>query len=202
MLLKYIYDEHLAQASYLVGCTATGEALVIDPARDIAPYLALAEDAGLRVTHIAETHIHADFVSGSRELAAATSAKIYLSAMGDAAWKYAYVGAPNVRTVRDGDHFMVGNIRIEVMHTPGHTPEHISFMVTDTAGADAPMGIFTGDFVFVGDVGRPDLLEEAAGMMGTKQSGARQQFASVGRLKALPDYLQLWPGHGAGQSCR
>lgn len=201
MLLKYIYDDHLAQASYLVGCAATGEALVIDPARDIRPYLDLARREGLTITHVTETHIHADFVSGSRELAAATGAVIYLSDMGDADWKYAYASEPNVVTVRDGDMFMVGNIRIEVLHTPGHTPEHISFMVTDTAGADRPMGVFTGDFLFVGDVGRPDLLEEAAGMIGTKEPGARAQFATVQKFKALPDYLQIWPGHGAGSAC-
>lgn len=201
MLLKYFYDEKLAQASYLVGCAATGEALVIDPARHITPYLRAAEKEGLRITHVTETHIHADFVSGSRELAAATGATIYLSDMGDEAWKYAYAADPNVITVRDGDSWKVGNIKVDVLHTPGHTPEHISFQITDTAGADRPIGVFTGDFLFVGDVGRPDLLEEAAGQVGTKEVGARQQFASVQRFKQMPDYLQIWPGHGAGSAC-
>ena len=155
MILRYFYDDRLAQASYMVGCAKTGEALVIDPARAITPYLKAAEKEGLRITHVAETHIHADFVSGSRELAAATGATIYLSDMGDADWKYAYADEPNVILVRDGDAWMVGNIRIEVIHTPGHTPEHIAFQLTDTAGSSRPMGIFTGDFVFVGDVGRP-----------------------------------------------
>jgi hydroxyacylglutathione hydrolase len=90
MLLRYFYDDKLAQASYLVGCIATGEALVVDPMRNVTPYLRAAEKEGLRITHVTETHIHADFVSGSRELAAATGATIYLSDMGDAAWKYAY----------------------------------------------------------------------------------------------------------------
>jgi hydroxyacylglutathione hydrolase len=201
MLLRYFYDEKLAQASYLVGCVATGKALVVDPARNILPYLRAAEKEGLRITHVTETHIHADFVSGSRELAAVTGATIYLSDMGDANWKYAYADEPNVILVREGDRWMVGNIQVEVMHTPGHTPEHISFLITDTAGADKPMGIFTGDFLFVGDVGRPDLLEEAAGYKGTKEAGARQQFRTVQRFKALPDYLQIWPGHGAGSAC-
>ncbi|PJF46306.1 MAG: MBL fold metallo-hydrolase, partial [Candidatus Thermofonsia Clade 3 bacterium] len=155
----------------------------------------------LRITHVTETHIHADFVSGSRELAAVTGATIYLSDMGDANWKYAFADEPNVILVREGDSWMVGNIKVEVLHTPGHTPEHISFMITDTAGADKPMGVFTGDFLFVGDVGRPDLLEEAAGYKGTKEVGARQQFHTVQRFKALPDYLQIWPGHGAGSAC-
>lgn len=201
MLLKYFYDEKLAQASYLVGCVATGEALVIDPARHITPYLRAAEKEGLRITHVTETHIHADFVSGSRELAAATGATIYLSDMGDDAWKYAYADDPNVLLVRDGDSWKVGNIKVEVLHTPGHTPEHIAFQITDTAGADKPIGVFTGDFLFVGDVGRPDLLEEAAGLVGAKEVGARQQFASVQRFKEMPDYLQIWPGHGAGSAC-
>lgn len=201
MILRYFYDERLAQASYLVGCAKTGEALVVDPMRNVVPYLKVAEAEGLRITHITETHIHADFVSGSRELAAATGATLYLSDMGDDEWKYAYAGDPNVILVRDGDAWMVGNVRIEVLHTPGHTPEHISFQLTDTAGADRPMGVFTGDFLFVGDVGRPDLLEEAAGYVGTKEVGARLQFRTVRRFKQMPDYLQIWPGHGAGSAC-
>jgi hydroxyacylglutathione hydrolase len=201
MLLKYFYDEQLAQASYMVGCAATGEALVVDPMRDVEPYLAVAAREGLRITQVTETHIHADFVSGSRELAARTGATIYLSDMGPAEWKYTYANEPNIVLVGDGDHWMVGNIRIEVVYTPGHTPEHIAFLITDTAGADAPMGLFSGDFLFVGDVGRPDLLEEAAGMVGTKESGARNLFHTVERSKALPDYLQVWPAHGAGSAC-
>jgi hydroxyacylglutathione hydrolase len=201
MLLRYFYDERLAQASYLVGCSATGEALIIDPMRNIAPYLATAANEGVRITHIAETHIHADFVSGCRELAAATGAKAYLSDMGDADWKYAYAAEPYVQLVREGDMFMVGNIKVQVIHTPGHTPEHICFMITDTAGANKPMGIFTGDFLFVGDVGRPDLLETAAGVVGSKEPAAQQQFTSVQKAKSWPDYLQVWPGHGAGSAC-
>ena len=201
MLLKYFYDERLAQASYLVGCAASGEALVIDPAREIEPYLKAAEAHGLRIAHVTETHIHADFVSGARELAALTGATLYLSDMGTAEWKYAYADAAGAVLVRDGDWWTVGKVKVEVLHTPGHTPEHISFMITDTAAADKPLGIFTGDFLFVGDVGRPDLLEEAAGMIGTKEIGARQQFATVQRFKQLPDYLQIFPGHGAGSAC-
>jgi hydroxyacylglutathione hydrolase len=201
MILRYFYDDKLAQASYLVGCVKSGEALVIDPMRNILPYLKMAQQEGLRITHITETHIHADFVSGSRELAAATGATVYLSDMGDADWKYAWANEPNVILVRDGDTWSVGKVRIEVLHTPGHTPEHISFLLTDGAASERPMGVFTGDFVFVGDVGRPDLLEEAAGFVGTKEVGARAQFQSVQRFKQLPDYLQIWPGHGAGSAC-
>lgn len=201
MILKYFYDEKLAQASYMVGCAATGEALVIDPMRDIRQYLQTAEENDLKITHVTETHIHADYVSGSRELANATGAQLYLSDEGDADWKYAYAQNDNAILVNDGDMWIVGNVKVEVLHTPGHTLEHIAFMITDTAGANKPMGIFTGDFIFAGDVGRPDLLEEAAGAVGTKEPGARQQFQSVQRFKAMPDYLQIWPGHGAGSAC-
>ncbi len=201
MLLKYFYDRELAQASYLVGCAATGEALVVDPMRNIAPYLEVAEQEGMRITQVTETHIHADFVSGSRELAAATGAMMYLSDMGDADWKYGYAEQPNVVLVTDGDSWMLGNVKVEVVHTPGHTPEHISFMLTDTAAADQPIGLFTGDFMFVGDIGRPDLLEEAAGMVGTAEPGARRQYHTVERIKAMPDFLQIWPAHGAGSAC-
>jgi len=201
MILRYIYNDQLAQASYLVGCAATGEALIVDPNRDIDQYIDRAEREGLRITAITETHIHADFVSGARELAARTGATLYLSDEGTADWKYAWAAKAGATLVYDGDTFMVGNIRIDVLHTPGHTPEHISFLLTDTAGADRPMGIFTGDFVFVGDVGRPDLLERAAGFAGTMEDGARQLYRSLERFTALPDYVQVWPGHGAGSAC-
>jgi hydroxyacylglutathione hydrolase len=202
MLLRYFYDKKLAQASYMVGCAKTGEAIIVDPARNIKTYLQAAEEEGLKISHVTETHIHADYVSGSRELAARTGARLYLSDMGDEAWKYGFAETDeNVVLVRDGDSWMVGNIRFEVMHTPGHTPEHIAFLVTDTAGADKPMGVFTGDFLFVGDIGRPDLLEEAAGLAGTKEVGARLQFQTVERFKQMPDYLQIWPAHGAGSAC-
>lgn len=201
MLLRYFYDKALAQASYMVGCVATGEALVIDPSRDIQPYLDMARAEGVKITHVTETHIHADYVSGSRELASITGAQLYLSDEGDADWKYQYLSDGNITLVREGDVFKVGNIKVEVFHTPGHTPEHIVFMITDTAGADKPMGIFTGDFIFAGDVGRPDLLEEAAGFVDTKEPGARDMFHSLARFKAMPDYLQIWPGHGAGSAC-
>jgi hydroxyacylglutathione hydrolase len=201
MLLRHLYNDVLAQASYLVGCVATGEALVVDPNRDIDQYVALAAREGLRVVAVTETHIHADYVSGARELAARTGARLYLSAEGPAEWRYGYATEAGATLVREGDRFMVGNIRVEVWHTPGHTPEHLSFLVTDTAGADAPMGIFTGDFVFVGDVGRPDLLERAAGYADTMEAGARDLFRSLRRFRTLPEWVQVWPGHGAGSAC-
>ena len=185
MLLKRFYDTNLAQASYLVGCAATGEALVIDPNREAEQYVAAAAAERLRITHVTETHIHADFVSGSRELAARTGARLLLSREGGPDWQYAFASEDGATLLADGDVFMVGNIRIEALHTPGHTPEHLTFLVTDTAATDMPMGAFTGDFVFVGDVGRPDLLERAA-KAGTLQAAqasftrAETQHESVG----------------------
>ncbi len=201
MLLKRIYDINLAQASYLIGCAATGEAIVVDPNRDIDQYIRIATEEGLHVTHVTETHIHADFVSGSRELAHRTGAQLLLSDEGDADWKYAFAADAGARLLHGGDEFMVGNLKFKVMHTPGHTPEHISFLVTDTPATDKPMGAITGDFIFVGDVGRPDLLEKAAKIADTMEAGARTLFASLERFKKLPGYLQIWPGHGAGSAC-
>jgi hydroxyacylglutathione hydrolase len=201
MLMKRFYDEKLAQASYLIGCSATGEALVVDANRDVDQYIQAAEQEGLRIAHVTETHIHADFISGSRELAARAGARLYLSDEGDADWKYGFARDAGAVLLKDGDSFMVGRIRIDVLHTPGHTPEHLTFLVTDTASADRPMGALTGDFVFVSDVGRPDLLERAAHVAGSMEASARTLFRSLQRFKELPDYLQLWPGHGAGSAC-
>jgi hydroxyacylglutathione hydrolase len=201
MFFKQFYDQPLAQASYMIGCQATGEAIVIDPVRDISAYLQVADAEGLRITHVSETHIHADFVSGARELAARTGARLFLSAEGGADWQYAFAAADGATLVRDGDHIAVGNIRLDVMHTPGHTPEHIAFVVTDQPAAAGPMGIVTGDFVFVGDVGRPDLLEKAAKVADTMEASAHTLFHSLERFRTLPDHLQVWPGHGAGSAC-
>lgn len=200
MLLRYFYDQKLAQASYMVGCQMTGEAVVIDPARNITPYLQEAEKEGMKIVATAETHIHADFVSGSLELAKRTGSTAYLSDEGDAPWKYAFAKDIDSKLVKDGDTFKVGNVTLEVMHTPGHTPEHISFLLYDR-NQTQPIGIFTGDFVFVGDIGRPDLLEEAAGVKGTTAIGAEQMFDSLKKFKDLPDFVQVWPGHGAGSAC-
>ncbi len=201
MLLKRLYDDKLAQASYIIGCQASGDAIVIDPLRDAEMYIAAAQAEGVRISHVTETHIHADFASGARELAQRTGATLLLSDEGDADWKYAFAKSANAQLLHDGDSFMVGNIRLTVWHTPGHTPEHICFLVTDTPATDEPMGVVTGDFVFVGDVGRPDLLEKAANVVGTMRESARRLFQSLQRFKTLPDHLQIWPGHGAGSAC-
>jgi hydroxyacylglutathione hydrolase len=161
-----------------------------------------AEANGLSITAVAETHIHADYISGSMELASKTGAKLYLSDEGDADWKYQIVDQVESQLLKDGDRFSIGNLTFEVLHTPGHTPEHLSFLLTDGgAAAQAPIGLFTGDFVFAGDVGRPDLLERAAGVNGSAYSLAKKMFKSLQRFKQLPDYLQVWPAHGAGSAC-
>ncbi len=197
MFFQHVYDKSLAQGSYVIGCQATGEAMVIDAQRDIDIYLEIAKQNNLKITHIAETHIHADFLCGSRELAAVTGSKMYLSDEGGADWQYEFAH----ESVKDGSVIKVGNLSFEVMHTPGHTPESISFLLTDHPATEKPIMIFTGDFVFVGDIGRPDLLEKAAGLIGTKEAGAKQMFQSLKKFAALPDYIQLWSAHGAGSAC-
>ncbi|KAA3618300.1 MAG: MBL fold metallo-hydrolase [Calditrichaeota bacterium] len=197
MFFERIYEEGLAQASYFVGCQATKEAIVIDPKRDVDTYLKLADRKNYKITHVTETHIHADFLSGSRELASLTGAKMLLSDEGGPDWQYQF----DHTGLKHKDVFKIGNIQFEVLHTPGHTPEHISFLLTDLPASDKPSMIFTGDFVFVGDIGRPDLLEVAAGVEGSRIIGAKQMFQSLKMFKELPDYLQVWPGHGAGSAC-
>lgn len=197
MFFQQVYDKTLAQASYFIGCQAKKVAIVIDAKRDIDTYLEIAKQNNMEITHIAETHIHADFLAGSRELAKATGAKLYLSDEGGENWQYEF---PH-EGLKDKDVIQVGNLTLTVMHTPGHTPESISFLLRDHPASDEPVMIFTGDFVFVGDLGRPDLLEEAAGLVGTKEIGAEQMFHSLKKFSALPDYVQVWPGHGAGSAC-
>ena len=198
MHFKHFYDPDLAQGSYLIGCQQTGEAVVIDARRDIQVYLDEAAANDMNIIAVTETHIHADYLSGSRELAEATDAKLYLSDEGDADWKYAFGDVK----LYDGDKITLGNITLQAVHTPGHTPEHLSFLVTDGAAASEPGYYLTGDFVFVGDVGRPDLLDEAAGGVDTRFEGAKQLFVSLKvKFLTLPDYVQVWPGHGAGSAC-
>jgi hydroxyacylglutathione hydrolase len=206
MFLRQLHDDELAQSSYVVGSRATGDAIVVDPLRDVTPYVTLAANESLRITAVAETHIHADFVSGARELAARAGAMLYLSAEGGRDWQYRYAtaapqGSERIARVRDGDHLVVGDIQLDVLHTPGHTPEHLAFLVTDTSDDAGPIGLLSGDFVFVGDVGRPDLMERATGATGTMGSNARTLFRSLQRFRSLPDHLQVWPGHGAGSPC-
>jgi hydroxyacylglutathione hydrolase len=201
MILQRLFDTKLAQASYIVACDHTRQALIVDPNRDIPHYIDALKAQNLQLVAITETHIHADFVSGSRELANVTGAQLYLSGAGGEDWTYRFAQDAGATILQDGATFEVGEVRVQALHTPGHTPEHMSFLVTDTAVGNEPIGALTGDFIFVGDVGRPDLLERAAGMSGTMETGARQLFNSLKKFKTRPDYLQLWPGHGAGSAC-
>ena len=203
MFFRQIFEPKLAQYAYIIGCQKTGEAVVIDPMRDVKQYYDIAEKEKLNITAAADTHIHADYISGLRELAE-KGVKVYASDEGDADWKYEWlIGSNyNYELMKDGFTFMVGNIEIKAIHTPGHTPEHLIFSVTDKGGgADKPMGVATGDFVFVGDVGRPDLLESAAGMKDVMKPSAQTLYKSLEKFKAMPEYMQVWPGHGAGSAC-
>lgn len=208
MFMRMIYDEKLAQAAYLIGCQQTGEAIVFDPERDIDQYLKLAESHELRIVAVAETHIHADFISGARELAEHCNAKVYVSNEGGEDWQSQWLdqrvggGSYDHQLLRDGDTFRIGRIEFTALHTPGHTPEHMVYLVTDHgSGATEPIGMISGDFVFVGDLGRPDLLESAAGQIGAMEPSARQLFKTLQRLKGIPDFVQIWPAHGAGSAC-
>lgn len=201
MILVRLFNEKLAQTSWLIGDDETRQAVVVDPNRDPASYMAAAQKEDVRIVAVTETHIHADFVSGSRELAKRAGAKLYLSDMGEAPWKYAFAESDGAVLLSEGDVIEVGSIRLHAVHTPGHTPEHLSFVVIDTSVSKVPIGLLTGDFIFAGDVGRPDLLEKSAGVSGGAQEGARALFASMQKLKGCPDYAQLWPGHGSGSAC-
>ena len=209
MLFLRLYEDEIAQASYLIGCETTRQAIVVDPSRDVPRYLRAAEDERMRITHVVETHIHADFVSGSRDLARRANAELLLSAEGGDEWRYVFLA--EATALRDGSRIDVGTVRLDVMHTPGHTPEHIALLVTDTTAATEPMGVLSGDAVFVGDVGRPDLLvrtrrggpesSDDGDALRELDAAARQLHATLRKFRRLPEYLQLWPGHGAGSAC-
>jgi len=201
MFFKRFYDENLAQASYMIACETTREAIIVDPNLDVSQYTRAAGAERARIAHVTETHIHADFVSGARALAEATGAALHLSAEGHKEWGYTDAAMKTATPLRDGSEILVGRIRLRASHTPGHTPEHLTFFVSDLERGEDPVGALTGDFLFVGDVGRPDLLERAAGAKGTMETSARELFRSIRTFSAQPDHLQLWPGHGAGSAC-
>ncbi len=204
MIFRQIFDSTLAQYAYLLGCQRTREAVIIDPERDIDRYLQLAAAEGLKITAVTETHIHADFLSGVREfLASDPGITAYLSGEGGEDWSYTWPTTDdNVKLLQHGDTFQIGGIEVRAIHTPGHTPEHLSFAVVDRgSGASEELGIVSGDFVFVGDLGRPDLLETAAGEVGAMEPSARRLFSSAAWFLDQPDHLQVWPGHGAGSAC-
>jgi len=189
MFTKQFFVEGLGCASYLVGCEAKGVAAVIDPDRHIQKYLDVADGRGLKITHILETHLHADHVSGNTDLAARTGADIYVHEASGA--EYAH------KSLRQDDLIELGNIRLRVLHTPGHTPESITLLVSDTTRAEEPWLALTGDTLFVGDIGRPDLVgaEAARGL-------ADNMYDSLSeKILPLSDSLLIYPGHGAGSLC-
>ena len=197
MFFKQIVDPGLAQHAYLIGCERTRQAVIIDPERDVDRYLAIARHEGYRIVAATETHIHADFLSGVRELVERHRAAGWLSGEGGPGWQYEWAERHDrVTLLRHDDRTRIGQVEFRVLHTPGHTPEHVSFLVTDRgAGIGDPMGIVSGDFIFVGDLGRPDLLESAAGERGDMVPSAKRLYASARGILDLPDYLRIWPGH-------
>ncbi len=204
MFLRQITDETLSQYTYLIGCEKTGEALLVDPERDIDRYFPIAEANDLEITAVAETHIHADFLSGTREFIESREKGIaYLSGAGGPDWQYIWAeGIDRVRLLRHGDTFSVGDLRLTALHTPGHTPEHLCFLLHDgDQSVDEPLALLSGDFLFVGDVGRPDLLDTAAGEDDTRGPAARDLFASIQQIDKVPDFVLVLPAHGAGSSC-
>jgi len=189
MYTQQFFVEGLGCASYLVGCEAEGIAVVIDPDRDVQKYISLADDRGLRISHIIETHLHADHVSGNTDLASRTGADIYLHEASGAEFDY--------KPLRDGDILSLGNVRLKVVHTPGHTPESLTLLISDTTRADEPWLALTGDTLFVGDIGRPDLVgPEAANGLATDMHTSLFE-----KLLPLDDGLLIYPGHGAGSLC-
>lgn len=196
MLFERFYDETLAQASYIIA-NDKKEAIVIDPKRDIDTYLDFAKVNDLKIKYVTETHIHADFLSGAQALAFATQATLLLSAEGGEEWQYEFLHQPLVNQQK----ISLGNVEIEVMHTPGHTPESLTFLVRNLKEVHTPIKAITGDFIFVGDVGRPDLLEKSAGQKNAQFTGAQQLFASLNEFLKLPKSTEIWPGHGAGSFC-
>ncbi|MGJ8643581.1 MAG: MBL fold metallo-hydrolase [Luteolibacter sp.] len=203
MFLRQITDHSLAQNAYLIGCQRTGEAVIIDPERDVDRYLKIAANNDFKITAVADTHIHADYLSGARELMERHGTIAYLSEEGGQDWQFEWAkGKSNARFLRDGDTFRVGKIEFKAMLSAGHTPEHISFLVTDIGGgATEPIALLSGDFIFVGDVGRPDLLESAAGQAGVMKASAHELYASLRTTAGLSDHLQILPAHGAGSAC-
>lgn len=189
LLFEPVYTEGLAQLSYVVGDTAAGVAAVVDPRRDVQVYVDIAHRSGVRLTHAIETHIHADFASGVHELAA----RLPLRIAGGAQGGYGFDFQP----LADGDTIALGGVRLQALHTPGHTPEHICLLLQDDHQGDAPFGILTGDTLFNLDVGRPDLLGEAE----TRRLAAALHRSLFRRILPLGDRLEVFPCHGAGSAC-
>ena len=185
ILRQWLHTEPVA-LSYLFGCGSRAAAAVVDPIGDIDGYVQAADKTGMRILYVVDTHLHADHVSSGRELAKATGAEYVLFADADVTFQF--------RRTRDGDILMLGNVSIKILHTPGHTPEHISLLVTDRTRSEEPWFALTGHTLMVGDLGRTELAAKA-------EDGARALFRSAQRLKSLPDYLEILPGAYSGSVC-
>lgn len=191
MILQQYYLDCLSHASYLIGDETTGRAVVVDPQRDVAEYIADAKELGLTIELVIETHFHADFLSGHLELAKATGATIVFSSVAET--EFASMG------VTDGQRYPLGEVMLEFRHTPGHTPESLSIVVYEHADDPTPYGVMTGDTLFIGDVGRPDLL---ASIGFTREELADKLYDSLhDKLMTLPDATRVYPAHGAGSAC-
>jgi len=182
---QFLHTDPVA-ASYLFGCGGKASAAVVDPVGDIAAYLRAAEEAGMRIRYVIDTHLHADHLSVGRGLADVAGAEYVLFAKASVTFPF--------RGVSEGDVLELGNVTIKILHTPGHTPEHISLVVTDHTRSNEPWFVLTGHTLMVGDLGRTELATSA-------EDGARALFGSVQKLKALPDYLEILPGAYAGSVC-
>ena len=186
MLLKHIFIKKIAHSSYILA--GQKNCAVIDPERDINVYIDEARSLGVKITHILQTHLHADFISGHLDLAKATGAKIYLAKSAKCIFDHV--------ALSEGDKIEIDNLTLSVLETPGHTPEHLSFVVTDNLRGDEPIGVFVGDTLFVGDVGRPDLFPDIA-----IELAGKLYHSLHDKLLKLPDFCEVYPAHGAGSLC-
>lgn len=186
MILRQFLRTDPVAISYLFGCGGHAACAVVDPLGDIEPYLRIADETGMNIRFVVDTHIHADHQSAARALATAAGAEYVLHAGAEVAFP--------IHVAKDGDRLPLGNVVVDVLHTPGHTPEHVCLLVTDRTRADEPWFVLTGHTLMVGDVGRTELAENAA-------MGARTLFTSLQRLKALPDYIEVLPGAYSGSVC-
>lgn len=186
MILRQFLHREPIGISYLFGCGGKAICAVVDPVGDIEPYLCTAEEGGMRIAYVIDTHVHADHLSAGRVLAAAAEAEYVLGATADVDFPF--------RAVADGEVLPLGNVTAQVLHTPGHTPEHICLLVTDRTRADEPWFVLTGHTLMVGDMGRTELATSA-------EDGARDLFRSAARLRAVPDYVEVLAGAYAGSVC-
>lgn len=185
MIFRQFLHHSPIAASYLFGCGGQGQCVVVDPLEDLDPYLQASRDTGMRIVHVIDTHVHADHLSGGRVLADAAGAPYLV---------HQSVAVAGGTAVEDGQELIAGNVRIRILHTPGHTPEHVCLLVTDRTRGPEPWFVVTGHTLMVGDMGRTELATSA-------EEGARALYNSAGRLRALPDYVEVWPGAFAGSVC-